>query len=168
MRLARGRRQGEQRAAVIAGAEGDDAVFAGPAAVHPVLARELQRRLDRLRSTTKEVELGEIARQGLGQLAGEVFDGAVGELCAGDVAELPRLLGESIRDLGIRVAQVGDIGTADGIDVALAALVDEPAPFAAHDFGILMRQLAVEDVAVGVAIAAHTGEATVATPIGRV
>src|SRR5206468_2042785 len=60
------------------------------------------------------------------------------------------------------------IAGAEGVDVALAALVDEPAPFAAHDFGILMRQLAVEDVAVGVAIAAHTGEATVATPIGRV
>ena len=152
VRFACGCGQGEQGAAVVAGAEGDDAVLVGAAALDPVLARQFQRGLDRLRPTTEEVQPGQVARERLGQLVREILDRAVGEHRAREIAILPALLGDRIGDLGVRVADVGDVRAADGIEVALAALVDEPAPLAAHDLGILVAELAVEDVAGRVAV----------------
>src|SRR3954466_12724101 len=53
------------------------------------------------------------------------------------------------------MAQVRDVGAPDGVEIALAALVDEPAPLAAHDLGILVTQLPIEDVPVGIAVSFH-------------
>src|SRR5689334_7186898 len=75
---------------------------------------------------------------------------------AGQIPELAALLGDRVRDFGIGMAEVRDVGAADSIEVALAALVDQPAPVAFDDFGILVAQLAVEDVSVGVAVGVHT------------
>ena len=54
--------------------------------------------------------------------------------------------------------EVRNVGAADRIEVALAALVDEPAALAADDLGILVAELTVEDVAVGVAVAGHVAK----------
>src|SRR5256886_11793577 len=54
-----------------------------------------------------------------------------------------------------RVAEVGDVGAADGVEIALAAVVDEPAPLAAHDAGEGTPQLAVENVSIGIPVSRH-------------
>jgi hypothetical protein len=137
------------------------------AALDPVLPRQLQRGLDRLGSTTQEVELREIAGQRLGQLVGEVLDRPVREHRAGEIAELATLLGDRVGDFGVRVAEVGDVGAADGVEVALAPRIDEPAPLAADDLGVLVAELAVEDVAVGVAVRSHPAKLRWATRRGE-
>jgi len=86
---------------------------------------------------------------------------------AGEVAELPRLLGDRLGNFGIGVTQVGDVRAPDRIQVALATLVDEPAAFAPHDLGILVPELPVEDVAVGVVVGRHRRKAMVADTKGR-
>src|SRR2546426_867959 len=136
--LARGCGQGEQRAAVVAGAERDDAVLVGAAALDPVLPGQLQRRFDGLRSTTEEVDLGEIAWQGGGDFIRQVLDGSIGEHGAREIAVLPALLGDRVGDFGVGMAEVGDVGAADGVEVALAALVDEPTALAPHDLWVLV------------------------------
>ena len=75
------RRSGEreQGAAVVTRAERDDPVLVGASPLHPILAGQLQRRLDCLRPTTKEVELREVTGQRVRELVGEVLDGTVGE-----------------------------------------------------------------------------------------
>src|SRR6185503_19548332 len=120
--------------------------------------RQLQRRLDGLRSTTEEVELGEVARQRFGDLGSELLDRAVGEHGAGEVAELPRLLGDRLGDFGVRVPQVGDVRAPHRIQVTFTAVVDEPTAFTAHDSGVLVSELAIEDVAVGVPETGHVAK----------
>src|SRR5258705_13784268 len=65
------------------------------------------------------------------------------------------------------MTQVRDVRAADGVEVALAALVDEPAPLATHDLGVLVTELAVEDVALGVTVRGHGGKATATARKGR-
>src|SRR5207302_1360411 len=73
------------------------------AGVDPVLPGDLERGLHGLRATGQEVELVEIARQGLRHLAGERFHGTVRERRRRQVAELARLPRQRVGNLGIRV-----------------------------------------------------------------
>ena len=152
---------------MIAGAEGDDPAFIRPAALDPVLARELQCGFDGLGAATEEVKLGQIPGEDFGDFSGELFDRPMREHGAGEVAELPRLLRHCRGNLRIRMAQVCDVRAADGVEIALAAFVEQPAAFAAHDLGILVAELAVEDGAVGVLVGRHPGKATVHARKGR-
>src|SRR5207237_6245371 len=72
VRLARRGGKREQRAAVVAGTQSDDAVLARLPALDPVLSGELQCGFDRLGAATKEVELREIAWERVGDLVGQV------------------------------------------------------------------------------------------------
>jgi len=133
----------------------------------PVLPRQLQAGLDRLRAARKEVQFVEVAGQGGGELAGELFHRAVGECRRREVAELARLPCDGVGDLGVRVAQVGYVGTPHRVEVALALLVDEPTSLPAHDPRVGAPELAVEDVAVRIAIrAAHGPESYTPGPGG--
>ncbi len=82
----------------------------------------------------------------------------MGKLRAREIAELSRLLRHRLGDLGIRVTEVRDVGAADGVEVAFAALVDQPAAITADDLGVLVTELAVEDVAVRVLVGGHAGK----------
>src|SRR5207245_10855970 len=108
------------------------------------------------RSTGKEVELVEIARQGLGQLTGELFHGAVRERAGRDIAELAGLRRQRAGHFGVRVADVRHVRAADRAQVVFALLVVHPAPLAAHDAGVAATELPVEDVAVGIAVRRHS------------
>src|SRR5204863_46141 len=123
--------------------------------LHPVLARQLQRRFHSLGPARQEVQLVEVAGQGAGELLRQLLDRAMGERRPREVAELARLLGHRARDLGVRVAEVRDIRPPDRVEVAFAVLVDEPAPLAPHDAREGAPQLAVKDVAVGIAVGRH-------------
>src|SRR3989449_9376723 len=75
-----------------------------------------------------------------------------------EIAVLPALLGDRVGDFGVGMAEVGNVGAADGVEVAFAAFVDEPAALAPHDLWVLVAQLAVEDVAVRVTVAGHAAK----------
>ena len=153
--LARRCGEGQQRVPVIGRGERDDLVLCGLSRIHPVLARQLQRRFHRLGAARQEVQLVEVAGESGGELSGQLLDGAVREGRAREIAELPRLLRHGVGDVGVRVAEVGDVGAADGVEIALAAVVDEPAPLAAHDAGEGTPQLAVENVSIGIPVSRH-------------
>src|SRR5438874_13795388 len=91
----------------------------------------------------------------------------MGKHGAREISELAALLGDRVGDLGVRVAEVRDVGAADGIEVALAALVDEPAPVPAHDLGVLVAELAIEDVAARVTVCGHAGKLWRTTEMGE-
>src|SRR6184192_3470194 len=153
--LARRRGEREQRVAVIGGSERDDLVFLRPAALHPVLPRQLERGFHRLGAAREEIQLVEVAGEGRGELGSELLHRRVREGGGGEIAELPRLLRHGIRDLAVRVAEVGDVRAAHGVEVALAVFVDEPAPFTAHDAREGAPQLAVKHMALGIPVRRH-------------
>src|SRR5436309_11255525 len=131
-------------------------MLAGLAGLDPVLPGELQGGLDRFRAAGEEIELVELARERGGELAGELLHRAVGECGARDVAELARLARQRLRDLRIRVAEIRDVGAAHGVEVALPLLVVQPAALTPHDARVAAAELAVEDVAVGIAVVRHS------------
>ena len=149
--LPRGGGEREQRVAVIAGGEAQDLALGRLAELHPILARQLERGLHRLRSAGEEEDLVEIAGRERSDPRGHLLHRTGGEGGAVHVGDLSRLRRERIRDLGHAVPAVRDHGAAARIDVALSRFVDEPAAFAAHDARIVAPQLAVEDGAVGIA-----------------
>src|SRR5207253_475583 len=91
-----------------------------------------------------------------GELAGELLHRAVGECGARDVAELARLARQRLRDLRIRVAEIRDVGAAHGVEVALPLLVVQPAALTPHNARVAAAELAVEDVAIGIAVVRHS------------
>src|SRR5438128_2738247 len=108
-------------------------MLAGLAGLDPVLPGELQGGLDRFRAAGEEIELVELARERGGELPGEL-----------------------LRDLRIRVAEIRDVGAAHGVEVALPLLVVQPAALTPHDARVAAAQLAVEDVAIGIAVVRHS------------
>src|SRR5213593_3268446 len=131
-------------------------MLAGLAGLDPVLPGELQGGFDRFRAAGKEIELVELARERGGELAGELLHRAMGERGGRDVAELARLARQRLRDLRIRVAEIRDVGAAHGVEVALPLLVVQPAALTPHDARVAAAELAVEDVAVGIAVVRHS------------
>src|SRR6266571_5081040 len=123
-------------------------MLAGLAGLDPVLPGELQGGLDRFRAAGEEIELVELAR--------ELLHRAVGERGGRDVAELARLARQRLRDLRIRVAEIRDVGAAHGVEVALPLLVVQPAARTPHDARVAAAELAVEDVAIGIAVVRHS------------
>src|SRR5438445_12854117 len=131
-------------------------MLAGLAGLDPVLPGELQGGLDRFRAAGEEIELVELARERGGELPGELLHRAVGERGGRDVAELARLARQRLRDLRIRVAENRDVGAAHGVEVALPLLVVQPAARTTHDARVAAAELAVEDVAIGIAVVRHS------------
>src|SRR5207249_4891070 len=124
--LARRRGEREQRVAVIGRSERDDLVLLRPAALHPVLPRQLERGFHRLGAAREEIQLVEVAGERRGELGSELLHRCVREGGGRQIAELPRLLRHGIRDLAVRVAEVGDVRAAHGVEVALAVFVVRP------------------------------------------
>src|SRR5204863_1879625 len=154
--LARRGREGQQGVPVIGRVERDDTMLAGLAGLDPVLPGELQGGLDRFRAAGEEIELVELARERGGELAGELLHRAMGERGGRDVAELARLARQRLRDLRIQVAEIRDVGAAHGVEVALPLLVVQPAALTPHDARVAAAELAVEDVAIGIAVVRHS------------
>ncbi len=90
-------------------------MLGGLAGLDPVLPRELERRLDRLRAAAQEIELVEVRRQQRSELVGQGLDGFIGKGGAVDVRDLRGLVRHRLPDLGNAVAEVGDEGAAGTI-----------------------------------------------------
>jgi hypothetical protein len=136
---------------VVGRGQRDDFVLARPSQVDPVLARELERCLDRVRAARERVDPVEVARCQRGQLGAQLLDCAVGHRRAADVRQTARLVRHGVGDFGHAVPDVGHEGAAARVEVDVAVRVVEPAPLAANDERVARRQLAEEDVGVGVA-----------------
>src|SRR2546427_8871712 len=154
--LARGGREGQQGVPVIGRVERDDTMLRGVPGLGPVSPGELLGGRSRCRAAGEEIELVELARKRGGELPGELLHRAVGERGGRDVAELARLARQRLRDLRIRVAEIRDVGAAHGVEVALPLLVVQPAALTPHDARVAAAELAVEDVAIGIAVVRHS------------
>ncbi len=90
--------------------------------------------------------------QQLGELAGQLLGGGVGELGAVDVGEPVRLGGRGRGDLRHAVAGADHHGAAAGVEIAAPCLVDDPRPLAAHRQREAAVQAAIEQRSFGIAV----------------
>ena len=157
---AAGRREGEQCVAVIGRRERNDLPLGRAPALDPVLPRELERRLDRLRAAAERVDQVEVLPASAAAIsARQLLDRLVGERRAVQVADPAGLLGHRGRDLRHPMAKVGHEGAPRAVQIAPALGVEQPAALPAHDAGIAAIQLAVEDVGpVGIQIHGLLGD----------
>ena len=114
-----------------------------------ILARQLERGLDRLRAARDVVDPLDAVGGALDQMVGQRLRGLGREEAGVRIGE-PFDLGFDRRDHpGMIVAEARHRGAAAGIQVAVAVAVDDLDALAAHGDRILVLRLAVEDVAHG-------------------
>ncbi|MNC84557.1 hypothetical protein D3C83_01130 [compost metagenome] len=126
-----GHRQRAERLPVIAAGEADEAGLGRPSRVAPVMKAHLERDLDRGRAVARIEAMAERvaggARKALRQRHRR-FMAAPGKQ---DVLELPELVRDCGIDARMAVAEQVDPPRADGVEVATAVEIVEPAAFAA-------------------------------------
>ena len=112
----------------------EDHVLGALALVAPVLARHLERRLDRLAAAEAEEDVIEVAGQMPGDLGGQLDRGRVGDaehVVAGDVVGLGA---DGVVDLGAAVADVDRPEAGERVEVLVAVHVAHHAALGAlHD-----------------------------------
>jgi hypothetical protein len=118
-------RQRAQRIAVITLAARDEMAALRLALLHEILAREFQRRLDRLRSAGHEVHMFEPLRRARHQAVGEFFGGRGGEERRVRVRQLLRLPFDRVDHALVAMAETRDGGAAGRVDIALAGGIDD-------------------------------------------
>ena len=92
--------EGAKRVAVVALATGDDMAALRLADLDKILARHLERRLDRLRAAAYQIDVIEACGSVLDQTVGEAFCGLGGEkggMCVGELIELLAHGGDHVR-----------------------------------------------------------------------
>ena len=120
--------QGAERIAVIALPPGDDMTALRLADLDKILARHLERRLDRLRAAAHEIDMAQTRRSILDQPVGEAFGDFGGEesgVRIGEGVELFMHRGEHVR---VAVAEARDGRAARRVEIALAVGVDDLDP----------------------------------------
>ena len=125
-------RERAQRDAVIALAPGDEIAPLRLAALDEILPRELQRRLDRLRSAADEERMAEALRRVRDEVVGKLFGGLRGEEAGMRVFEPVELRAHGRDDVGMRMAEAGHRGAAGGVDIFLAGGVADEDALAPH------------------------------------
>src|SRR5579872_713562 len=142
---------------MIAGCASDDRASRQLAAFDVVLARELQRRFDRLGSAAQEIGLRDSGRRFRDERVCQRLRRHVRERRAVDVRERRGLYADSVPDLAHAVADVGDHRAATRIQITLAVFIEEIHALATHDERRRALQLAIENVTVaGRAPVVHT------------
>ena len=123
-RVAAGRQRAE-RVAVIALAARDDGAALRFAGLDEILARHLQRRLDRLGAAADEIDVIDAARRVLDQPIGEPLGGLGGEEGGVGVGERVELPVQGRDDVGMAMAEAGHRRAARGVEIAPAFGVDD-------------------------------------------
>ena len=99
------------------------------AALDEILPRQLERRLDRLRSAADEEHVAETCRRVRDEVVGQLFGRLRGEEAGVRVFELVELRAHGGENVGMRMAEAGHRGAAGGVDVVLAGCVaDDKCP----------------------------------------
>src|SRR5450759_489201 len=135
--------------AVIALPARDDLAAPGLPDFDEILARELERRLHRLRATGAEIHPFYARGRIFDQLAGQAFHGLVGEKRSVRERQLIQLCLDRVDHRAIAVAQAGDGCPAAGVEIALAIQIDDVRPVAADCNRIFVFRIAVENLAHG-------------------
>ena len=128
-----GRGERAHRRAVVGDLARDHLVAPGVAGELVVLAAELERGVDRLRAARGEEDAVEVARRQVGDARGELDRLRVRVGPVREEAELLRLVGARLGDVGAAVADVHAEQRGEPVEVALAVLVVDVAPLAADD-----------------------------------
>ena len=142
-------REGAERVAVIALAARDEAPPLRLADLEKVLARHLERRLDRLGAAGAEEDLVEPRGRARDQAVGERLGRLVAEEAGMREGELAHLAADRLDDALMAVPETGHGGAAAGVDVALAVAIDDLDAVAANGYRIVLVEPAIENMAHG-------------------
>ncbi len=123
-RVAAGRERAE-RVAVIALAPRDDMAALRFAGLDEILARHLERRLDRLRTAAHEIDAIESGRRVLDQAVGEALGDIGGEEARMRIGERVELRAQGGEHVGMAVAEAGDGRASRRVEIAPAVGVDD-------------------------------------------
>ena len=139
-------RERAERVAVVALPPPDEDAALGLPDLDEILARHLERRLDRLGAAAHEVRMARAGGRGTDELIGERFGGLRGEEARVRVREPVDLRVHRREHVGMAVAEARHGGAAGRVEILLAGCVDEPHAAAADGHRRRRAQLAVEDV----------------------
>ncbi len=128
-----GRRQGPEGRAVIRDLACDQLVLVGVSGQLVVLARQLQRRLDRLAAAAGEEHAVEVAGRERRDSSGELDRRRMRIGPVGEEPELLGLVGAGLRDVRASVADVDAEQRRQPVEVPVAVLVIHVAAFATND-----------------------------------
>ncbi len=140
-------RERAQGVAVVALPARDEVAALVLAALHEILPRQFDARLDRFRSATDEIGVSEPARLMADELLGKRLrrlggkEGGMGE------SEPGGLPCNRIQHARMLVAEAGHCGAAGGVEHAMAVLADQPDAFAADGERRRLTQASVQDAA---------------------
>ena len=139
-------RERAERDAVIALPARNDVSPLRLAALDEILARELERCLDRLRPAADEEGVTDAVRRVRDKIVGEVLGNLRGEEAGMRIGEPVELLAHRRQDIGVRMTETRHRRAARGIDVVLAVAVADHDAVAARGNGIAMVDLAMKDM----------------------
>ena len=114
-----------------------------------VLARQLERGLDRLGAARDEIDVRHALGRARDQVVGELFRDLGGEKARVRVGDAVDLLVHRAQDVGVTVAEAGHRGAAGGVDVRLAVAVDDLDAASGDRDRQRPPQLAVQDMRQG-------------------
>ena len=128
-----GRRQGAQRRPVVGDLAGDDLRLVRVAGELVVLARELDRGLDRLAAAAGEEHAVQVTGREIGDARGQLDGGRVRVGPVGEELQVLGLVGARLGDVGPAVADVHAEESGQAVEVAVALLVPDVAALPADD-----------------------------------
>ena len=138
-----------QRVAVIALPPRDERRALRLPDLDEILARHLERRLDRLGAAAHEVRVARAGRRRPDQPVGELFGDFGREEARVRVGELVGLRVHRRQHVGVAVPEAGNRGAAAGVEVLLAGGVGDEHAAAGDGDGRRVAKVAVEDVGHG-------------------
>ncbi|SJM32678.1 hypothetical protein BQ8482_300049 [Mesorhizobium delmotii] len=111
-----------------------------------ILPRHLERRFDRFRATAHQIDMRQPRWRVLDEPIAEALGGLGGEetsMSVGDPVELAVQRGNYV---GMSMAEAGDRGSARGVDIVLAARIDQFDPLASDGNGQAAMDLTVKEM----------------------
>ena len=143
------RRQRAERIAVIALPPRDEAHALRLAGLDKILSSDLDRGLDRLRSTADEIDIGQSAGLVANERIGKRLRGFGSEEGGVGIGELRGLFGHRREHARMLMAETGHRGAAGGVEHLPAVLTDQPDALPADRFGRRLTQASVQHAAGG-------------------
>ncbi len=145
-RLIAADRERAQRVAVVALPPRDERRALRLPDLDEILARHLQRRLDRLRAPAHEIRMARPGRRRPDQAVGEFLGDPRGEEAGVRIGEPVRLRAHRRQHVGVSVAEAGNRGASTRVEVFLAGGVGDEHAAGGDGDGRRLPKVAVQDV----------------------